>query len=61
MSKCKHLMPEGRCDISKDYFGDSKMCDYIEFDKDETQFCYYYESPLDEIMKLPIYDIRVKR
>ena len=31
-------MPDGRCDITK-------------FDKDETQFCFYYESPVMEIMK----------
>ena len=57
MSNCKHRMPDGRCDVSKDYFGNSKMCDYIEFDKDETQFCYYYESPVMEIMK----DTTIKR
>lgn len=57
---CKHLTPDGRCDITRDYLGDSKMCDYIEFDKDETHFCYYYEASLDEVMRLPIYDIKTK-
>lgn len=46
---CKHDK-DGFCDLLKHY-----LCDWKK-----QPDCYYYEASLDEVMRLPIYDIKTK-
>ena len=48
---CKHDK-DGFCELQGQY---QKLCDC----KKQAE-CYYYEASLDEVMRLPIYDIKTK-
>lgn len=48
---CKHDK-DGFCELQGHF---TKLCDC----KKQAE-CYYYEASLDEVMRLPIYDIKAK-
>ena len=50
---CKHNK-DCFCELQGHY---RKLCDYPP---KEQPKCYYYEASLDEVMRLPIYDIKTK-
>jgi hypothetical protein len=50
---CKHDK-DCFCELQGHY---RKLCDYPP---KEQPKCYYYEASLDEVMRLPIYDIKTR-
>lgn len=49
---CKHNK-DGFCELQGHF---TKLCNC-----EKQTDCYYYEASLDEVMRLPIYDIKTKK